>query len=160
MSYTQSFFPTAVRLWNDFATELTESPSVKSFKHNYLKATPRPATNPLVYRGERRVAVSHSRMRIGCSSLNADLCRELHVLDSPACTCRSGDDETANHYLLHCENYRAERQIMLDSLAQLEHPAPNLELLLNRDQTKTLDHNTKVFKIIHRYIHTSKRFFN
>ena len=160
VSYTQSFFPTAVRLWNDFSTALTDSLSVKSFKHRYLKEVPRPRANPLVYRGERRTAVSHSRMRIGCSSLNADLCRELHVLDSPACTCPSGDDETANHYLLKCPTYTDERQIMLARLVLIDHREPNLDLLLNGDQTQTLDHNTKVFKIVHQFIKTSKRFDN
>ena len=158
VSYTQSFFPTAVRLWNEFTNALTNSPSVAAFKYNYLKATPRPRTNPLVYRGERRVAVSHSRMRIGCSGLNADLCRELHVLDSAACTCPSGDDETADHYLLHCEKYRAERHIMITNLAQLEHLQPNCELLLHGDPTKTLEHNTEIFKQVHQFIKTSKRF--
>jgi hypothetical protein len=158
VSYTQSFFPTAVRLWNEFTNALTNSPSVAAFKYNYLKATPRPRTNPLVYRGERREAVSHSRMRIGCSGLNADLCRELHVLDSAACTCPSGDDETADHYLLHCEKYRAERHIMITNLAQLEHLQPNCELLLHGDPTKTLEHNTEIFKQVHQFIKTSKRF--
>jgi hypothetical protein len=160
VSYTQSFFPAAVRLWNDFTNALKDSPSVASFKYNYLKATPRPKTNPLVYRGERKVAVSHSRMRIGCSSLNADLCRELHVLDSAACTCPSGEDETADHYLLHCENYRAERQVMTTDLAQIEHLHPNQHLLLHGDPSKTVEHNTKVFKIVHRFIDTTKRFTN
>jgi hypothetical protein len=160
VSYSQSFFPTAVRLWNDFATALTDSPSVASFKHNYLKVTPRPCINPLFYRGERRTAVSHSCMRIGCSSLNADLCRELHVLDSAACTCPSGEDETADHFLLHCVKFRVERQVMLDNLTQLDHPIPDLDLLLNGDQSKTLDHNSQVFGIVHQFIKTSKRFTN
>jgi hypothetical protein len=160
VSYTQSFFPNAVRLWNGFTEALKNSPSVKSFKHNYLKLAPRPPTIPLYYRGERRVAVSHSRMRIGCSGLNADLCRELHVIDSAACTCPSGEDETANHFLLKCQKYRAERQIMLEKLVQLDHPNPTVDLLLHGDPTKSLPHNTEVFCVVHLYIKSTKRFIN
>ena len=158
VTYTQSFFPTAVRLWNEFTDAIRNSPSVASFKHNYLKVTPRPSTNPLVYRGERRTAVYHSRMRIGCSGLNADLCRELHVLDSAACTCPSGEDETAVHYLLHCEKYRPERLTMMLGLTQLDHLNPSQDLLLNGDRSKSLDHNNQVFKLVHNFIRTSKRF--
>jgi hypothetical protein len=160
VSYSQSFFPNAVRLWNGFTAAIKSSPSVASFKHNYLKMTPRPATNPLFYRGERRVAVSHSRMRIGCSGLNADLCHELHVIDSAACTCPSGEDETANHYLLHCQRFTPERQTMLTSLAELDHPNPTTNLLLHGDPTKTIAHNAEVFKGVHSYIKSTKRFIN
>jgi hypothetical protein len=158
VTYTQSFFPTAVRLWNDFTDVITHSPSVASFKHNYLRVNPRPKANPLVYRGERRIAVYHSRMRIGCSGLNADLCHELHVPDSAACTCPSGEDETANHFLFHCDNYRAQRLIMTTSLEHLGHQHPNQKLLLHGDPTQTLHHNTEVFETVHKFIKTSKRF--
>jgi hypothetical protein len=133
VSYSQSFFPSAVRIWNDLTRAIKNCPSVASFKHNYLKDHPRPASNPLYYRGDRRTAVIHSRMRVGCRNLNYDLCNELHVIDSPACTCPPGEDETATHYLLHCVRFRAERQIMATSLAQLNHANPNLELLLSGD---------------------------
>jgi hypothetical protein len=158
VTYTQSFFPTAARLWNELSNAIVNSPSVAAFKHNYLKATPRPKANPLTYRGERRIAVYHSRMRVGCSGLNADLCRELHVLDSAACTCPSGVDETADHFLLHCEKYRAERLIMTIGLAQLDHHRPNLKLLLHGDSTKPVAHNIEVFKTVHQFIKSSKRF--
>jgi hypothetical protein len=160
VTYSQSFFPNAVRLWNDLKEYITGSLSVASFKHNYLKATPRPTTNPLYYRGVRRPAVSHSRMRIGCSSLNADLCHELHVLDSAACTCASGEDETADHFFLHCPRYTEERRTMITGLAQLNHQDPNLELLLYGDRTDSTAHNAAVFTIVQQFITDSKRFVN
>jgi hypothetical protein len=160
VSYSQSFFPNAVRLWNSFSAAITTSPSVKSFKHNYLKASPRPTTNPLFYRGDRRTAVSHSRMRVRCSGLNADLCHELHVVDSASCTCPPGDDETAKHYLLHCQTFAAQRQDMLRDLAQLEHRSPSTVLLLYGDSSKSLPHNVEVFNCVHSYIKSTKRFTN
>ena len=160
VTYSQSFFPNAVRLWNSFTEVLKSSLSVASFKHNYLKATPRPSANPLFYRGDRRVAVSHSRMRVGCSSLNADLCRELHVIESAACTCPAGADETAEHYLLHCHNHGDERRKMLAAMTLLDHPHPALDLLLYGDSTKTIAHNSEIFRIVHQFITETKRFVN
>ena len=158
ITYSQSFYPTAVRLWNNFTAAIKESPSVASFKHNFLKSYPRPPVNPMFYRGERRTSVIHSRMRIGCSKLNFDLCRGLHVIDSPACTCPSGEDETVEHYLLKCQKYRAERQIMLASLAQLEHQNPNVELLLHGDNAKPAVHNAGIVTIVHSFITSTGRF--
>jgi hypothetical protein len=160
VTYSQSFFPNAVRLWNNFTQAITGSPSVAAFKHNYLKVTPRPTTNPLYYRGARRAAVTHSRMRIGCSSLNANLSQELHVIDSPACTCPDGEEETAEHFFLKCQTYEAERRILLQGLAVLDHPNPNIDLLLYGDRTKSIIHNSEVFKLAHTFITDTKRFIN
>ena len=158
VSYSQSFYPAVVRLWNELTDSIKNSPSVASFKRNYLNDFQRPKANPLFYRGNRRTAVSHSRLRIGCSSLNADLCNRLHVIDSAACTCPTGDDETADHFFLHCQNHGAERQTMLLSLAQLGYTNPNLDLLLNGNPNERLDHNAEIFRTIHLFIVASKRF--
>ena len=158
VSYSQSFFPAAARLWNELTDAIKNSPSVASFKHNYLKKHPRPAANPLYYRGERRTAVTHSRMRIGCSGLNHDLCNHLHVIDSPACTCPSGEDETAKHYLLHCLKFTAERHIMVTTLAQLNYVNPSVDLLLRGNPTCHVTHNAEIFKAVHTFIISTKRF--
>ena len=158
VSYSQSFYPTAVRLWNAFTSAIKDSPSVASFKNNYLKGYPRPKVNPVFFKGDRRTAVIHSRMRVGCSSLNSDLSHRLHVIDSPACTCPPGVDETAEHYFLNCSNYRAERQTMLTSLAQLNHNNPRIDLLLHGDREKSVPHNTEIFSIVHSYITATRRF--
>jgi hypothetical protein len=160
VSYSQSFFPAATRLWNDFTDAIKNSPSVASFKHNYLKKHPRPAVNPLYYRGERRSAVNHSRMRIGCSGLNHDLCNNLHVIDSPACTCPSGEDETAEHFLLHCRNYTAVRLTMVNTLAQLNYVDPTVDLLLYGNRARHVSHNAQTFMAVHTFITSSKRFPN
>ena len=160
VTYSQSFFPSAVRLWNKFTDAIKNSPSVASFKHNYLKATPRPKSNPLFYKGERRVATTHARIRIGCSKLNAHLNRELHVIDSPACTCPSAEAETVEHFFLHCQLYRPQRQSLLLGLSTLNHADPNTELLLYGDPSQELNHNTEIFRLAHQYIIDTKRFTN
>jgi hypothetical protein len=158
VSYSQSFFPTAVRLWNEFTEAIKTSPSVASFKHNFLKKYPRPPSNPLYNRGDRRTAVTHSRMRIGCSGLNYDLCNQLHVIESPSCTCPSGEDETAKHFFLHCQNYIAERRTMVNTLAQLDYNHPTVDLLLSGNPDRHVTHNAKIFKAVHSFIVSTKRF--
>jgi hypothetical protein len=157
-TYAQSFFPSTIKMWNDLSHSIKNSASVKSFKHNYLKEFQRPKQNPLFYRGRRRPAVYHSRMRIGCSGLNADLHHVLHVVDSPTCTCAAGVDETPHHFFLNCQRYTAERRKLLLTLAQLNHPNPDVNLLLRGDPLSNIDHNTAVFTAVHEFIIESKRF--
>jgi hypothetical protein len=157
-TYSQSFLPSTTRLWNELQTEVKDSSSVKSFKFNYLKDYPRPTTNPLYYRGNRHVSVHHSQMCIGCSGLKAHLHHRLHVIDSPVCTCPSGQEETVKHYFLKCMNYTAERHTMLNSLAQLQHPQPSQNILLYEDSSKDLTHNASILETVHKYIASIKRF--
>jgi hypothetical protein len=97
-------------------------------------------------------------MRIGCSGLNNDLCNNLHVIDSPACTCRSGVDETAEHFFLHCEKYTDERLTMVMTLAQLGYVNPRVDLLLSGNPTRHVTHNAEIFKAVHTFIVATKRF--
>ena len=47
----------------------------------------------------KRTDVSYSRLRLECSSLNADLYRK-NIVNSPSCQC--GYFESHAHFLLHC----------------------------------------------------------
>ena len=54
----------------------------------------------------------HARMQIGCSGLHYDLHTNLHVINSPSCTC-GAVHETAYHYHYHyfmeCTLYEEQR---------------------------------------------------
>jgi hypothetical protein len=157
-TYSQSFFPAATRTWNNLTEVTKSSPSVKSFKHQYLKEFPRPPANPLFYRGSRFSAVHHARMRIRCSGLNSDLHNVLHVVDSPLCTCQLGVDETVEHFFLRCPKFAVQRQAMLADLALLNVREPTEQILLFGIGNSSLAHNTKLFETIHKYITSTKRF--
>ena len=53
------------------------------------------------YLDERKVQILYVRLRLNCSSLNADLFYN-HVSGNDMCSC--GAFETTEHYLLHCNN--------------------------------------------------------
>jgi hypothetical protein len=54
-TYSQSFFPAAVRAWNSLSSKIKEAPSDDAFKARYLKEHPRPKKNNLYYSGARDV---------------------------------------------------------------------------------------------------------
>jgi uncharacterized protein (DUF1499 family) len=99
-------------------------------------------------------------MRVKCSRLNADLHHELHVVDSPLCTCQLAQEETPEHYFSVCPKYTNERQVMKDELNRLELVNPTTKTLLCGDENLSLDQNTNLFNIVHQYIMAMKRFTN
>ena len=64
----------------------------------------------------------HNRLRLGLSTLNADLFRiSSSKVSSPSCSC-GYPSENFNHYVLHCPLYIAPRNILFASLASLDIP--------------------------------------
>ena len=102
--HQNSFVPKTAKECNSLPDHIKVCPSIKTFKQ-YLKKD-----NPIVpkyyYLGSRKLQILHTRLRLGCSSLNADLFRN-HVSDSDRCRC--GLPETADHFLLSCIFYNVSR---------------------------------------------------
>ena len=69
--FNASFFPSAVRLWNDLPPSTRNAENLDEFrtKLNRNKHT----ANPLFYFGSRWAAVFQARLRMKCSVLKADL---------------------------------------------------------------------------------------
>jgi hypothetical protein len=107
----------------------------------------RPSTNPLYYRGQRKPAVYHARRRIRCSGLNSDLHNELHVVDSPLCTCPLGVNETAEHFFMRCPKFNEQRRVMLADLGTLDIREPTEQILLFGDENRSLVDNAKLFEV-------------
>ena len=68
---------------------------------------------PYFYSGERRCQILHTRLRLGCSSLNSDLFKN-HLRDNDSCAC--GSPETAEHFLCICSNYDNIRRTTLQQI--------------------------------------------
>ena len=83
-TYRSSFFPQCINTW----------------KNNTQKEFKVPSSNPLFYYGKRETSVKVAQLRMKCSRLNAHL-KELHVVDSEACTCGHNVEDT-NHFLFNC----------------------------------------------------------
>ncbi|KAH3876776.1 hypothetical protein DPMN_000626 [Dreissena polymorpha] len=94
-----------MRHWNILSPDVTNSNALLEFKR---KITQCPTNScPLFNVGDRRLQIYHSRLRLGCSSLNYDLHRR-NMTSSPDCIC--GAIETPSHSLIHCPRYQHTRQ--------------------------------------------------
>jgi len=149
----RSFFPRAIALWNKLPMSSRNLPSYESFKR-HLKP-PKTDLNTLYYYGQRWPAVHHTRMRLGCSKLNYDLCFNLRVIDRSTCRC-GAHLENAHHYLTMCPLYQDHRTIMQRSVQQVTNF--NVKVLLYGDSNLSLDDNILVFQSVHKFIIDSNRF--
>jgi hypothetical protein len=152
-SHKYSFLPSTIKNWNELPTEIKESKSVNSFKHALLKKKDRPP--PLYYLGKRWVSAHHSRLRIGCSALRFDLFDQLKVVPDPLCACKGGI-ENAIHYFYDCPVYASERLVMMDNLYKIS--KFNIGTLLYGDKNLSESENKEIFKCVHTYIESTKRF--
>ena len=128
-------------------------PTYESFK-NHLRNKLDPA-NELYYYGERWPSVHHSRMRIGCSKLNSDLCYNLHVINNPTCQCGALSENT-HHCFFECPNYQTQRDPLFQSLSDLNDIELNTLLFGNAELS--LVQNQTIFEAVHKFIKTTKRF--
>ena len=149
--FKRSFFPHAVRLWNDLSIEHRHAPSLEDFK---ASIKPKRTCNILYYYGKRWPSVHHSRIRIGCSKLKFDLCYNLHVVDDPICAC--GHVEDANHFFLTCPNYVNIRLDLFNVVSIFTEV--KLTTLLEGDPILTEEQNKIIFDAVQTYIIASERF--
>ncbi|MES9991861.1 MAG: hypothetical protein ABW098_07900 [Candidatus Thiodiazotropha sp.] len=149
--YYNSFLPSTVRQWNTIPTEAKQAESLNSFKCFLRKD--KPSVPRYYYFGKRKAQVLHARLRTGCSSLNFDLFVK-NIADSPMCHC--GSIENAQHYFFHCNLFREQRVLLLNSVAN--YCTPVLTILLHGDPSLSDDTNEHIFKLVHDFIINSRRF--
>ena len=117
--FSNSFFPSTVRAWNDLPNDIKNAPSVGSFKYKINKNLRSP---PKFYNaGTRKDQILHARLRMECSSLNSDLHRQ-NIVPNPFCRC--GVFESRNHFFFACPLY---------SLDRLRYLPANLDNLTSND---------------------------
>ena len=146
--YDKSFIPLATREWNSLPDVMKSAPSLNSFK--YLLDRDKVKIPSYYYQGDRKSQILHTRLRLGCSSLNADLFNN-HIIDTDKCSC--GSTETADHYLVHCTNYVMQRRETIDTL----NVAVNTETLLKGCPMYSDQANGEIFNKVHKFIIDSKR---
>ena len=84
--------------------------------------------------------------------MNAHLCRNLHVIDSPACQC-GATAETVKHYFFECPLYTNQRDSLFENLGRR-----SLSQLLFGDFNLNCEENKHVFLSVHKFICDSGRF--
>ena len=148
-TYQSSFLPSTIHDWNSLPSTTKQKPSLESFKSALNKNMVKPS--PLFNLGTRSGQILHTRLRLGCSSLNFDLFRRS-LIDSSLCTC--GQVETVNHFLLHCPKYIRLRQDLIATL-----PCPPLpNNLLYGDEKLSPAQNKLIITNVQRYILATGRF--
>lgn len=106
--------------------------------------------------GPRKLQILHTRLRLGCSSLNDDLFRK-NISPSNLCIC--GQVETVDHYLFNCPRYLTQRDVLFRHIIQLDGTLIlNNHLLLFGCQALSPALNVELFKIVYHYIDSTKRF--
>ena len=110
----------------------------------------------LVYFGNRYLAVLHTRLRLGCSQLNAHLFR-IGVKDSPNCIC-SHVNEDAWHFFFVCPLFTTQRNTLHTSIIDI---APfSLETVLYGSPICNYAQNVIIFQAVHTFIKNTSRFGN
>ncbi|MEW8545561.1 MAG: reverse transcriptase family protein [Candidatus Thiodiazotropha sp.] len=147
--YYNSFLPSTIRAWNTLSIDIKEAPSVSSFKYRLNRNIIQP---PKYYNSGSRIGqILHTRLRLGCSSLNSDLYRK-NIVDSPSCSC--GGFESAYHFFYICPKYTQLRNTCFtDELQTL-----NTNQLLFGMPNATIEENKLLFAKVQDFIVKSKRF--
>ena len=150
----KSFFPSTVRQWNQLPYETRNVASLGQFKAK-LKFTPKQPVcySELLYFGNRSTAVKHTRLRLGCSRLNAHLFK-IGVIDSPQCSCGTGIEDTLHHFFM-CPMYS---NLRVDLSSKVIPIAPfTSATLLFGNKDCSLDQNYTIFTAVHEYIVKTER---
>ena len=147
--YENSFIIQATKEWNSLPDSLKQIQSLPAFK-TALNSNLRKIPN-YFFIGNRKAKIYHTRLRLGCSSLNSDLFKN-HISDNDKCIC--GQPETAKHFLLDCPFFN---NIRSSSINKLNH-ACNIDILLNGCQLYSEGANEEIFLAVQNFILKSKRF--
>jgi hypothetical protein len=152
-AHKYSFLPSTIRDWNTLDLKIKESPSINSFKTALRKHKDKPPL--LYYLGARRTSAMLCRMRLGCSPLRHDLCKELKVIDSGICAC-GGGEETHHHFFYHCPIYAAQRVTLMEELYKIGNF--NIRTILYGNPKYDHPKNKLIFDSVYKFIETTNRF--
>ena len=153
--FDKSFFPSAVRLWNELPIDVRQSRSLQVFKSKLCQPVPRSMNFPELYNfGDRFISVQHTRLRLGASQLNSHL-HKIGVLHTPRCRCGSPVEDTW-HFFFACPLYTVPRSKLHSSITSLA-PFTLQTVLYGSSECSLLD-NECIFSATHEYILTTGRF--
>jgi hypothetical protein len=167
--YTNSFFASAVRLWNSLDRELRNKDSIDSFKYT-LKKSKCLSKNKLYPRFSGYKAINHTRLRLGLSGLKSQRHDYNHVPNATCDYCGARKEDTL-HYFLQCCVFAQPRIVLLNEASAL-YLSKNIVFDLSRtivkrelvsyflkgDKRLTEEENVRLFEMVQQYIGSSKRF--
>ncbi len=152
-TYSKSFFPSSLRLWNSLRPEQRTIPSYQTFKQSQTRVN---SIVPKYYLiGSRKTNILHTKLRHRCSPLNADLYR-VNLSNDPGCECGYPLEDSL-HYLLECPRFSVCRNQNIGQLRQIG-IEPDIEILLFGSDNMSEESNTTIFKHVHNFILHSNPF--
>ena len=160
----KSFLPLSVKEWNKLPENLIDSTSIDSFKRAYKKNF-FPVKNKLFSLSLGEAHKYHTRLRLNFSQLSEHL-YTYHIIADPSCKFCGMGAESTRHYFLECSTFGMHRNKLFSSLLDIL-PMEIISTLSDNDIVKlflmgTSDlpfHlNVTLFKLVHEFIETTKRF--
>ena len=148
-TYSRSFLPDTVRLWNNLPEEIRNSPSVDSFKKGLQTTQTFVPLNKNF--GTRFCQIIHARLRLGCSDLHAHRF-DRYISENQNCSC-GYEREDPLHYFLTCpkyDNIRSDKYFYIKGF--------NLNTILNGNEACDNVMNQNILESVHQYILQTKRF--
>jgi hypothetical protein len=127
-------------------------------------------TNPVYSIEYGYEKITHTRLRLGLSSLNEHLFKYNLCLRTFCEQCSGNHTETTKLYLLHCNRYTAPRSTLLLGIRHILCPELNITLLrdlcpthLSKIMTEgsddlSVNNNHKLFECVFQYFKSTKRF--
>jgi len=149
-NYARSFLPDSIKLWNDLPSDKTEADSIRDFT-NAIRGNNTTGIFFDLHFGIRFYQIVHSRLRLGCSELNAHKFAR-HISATPVCSCGFHYEDVL-HYFFICVNYT---DIRKDMYFYTKGYNLNTVLCGNADISETI--NSQILKSIHQFISLSGRF--
>jgi hypothetical protein len=162
--FRQSFFPSTIDLWNSLGTDVRNSDSIDSFKVK-VKSMFVPSMYNDIFDVSltRRASILHARLRLGFHGLNEYLFK-INCLSSPLCHCGM-NNESVQHYFLHCPRFAAQRNLFLASAVRIcgqswSESSDEIKTfyILNGIEHLSYSDNCNFFREVHKYILSTNRF--
>ena len=123
LAFQRSFFPSTIREWNLLPQPMRSvTSSMASFKKAVYQQFSVDQPPYYFQLGSKHGNILHTRLRLGLSTLNADLFRvNSPKTETPSCKC-GHPREDVNHFVLQCPLYADHRYALFHSLGDLDIP--------------------------------------
>ena len=143
--YFNSFLPSVIRDWNSLPCADRNVETINSFKRHLNQH--RTTVPKYLYTGNRKLKILHTRLRLGCSSLNYDLFLK-NIVESPLCRCSDVEIPSTFSFVVH---YIVTKSRTFTSGVRILHC--NIRYSLKRERFT-------VYRVKSRYICSSAKLYN
>ena len=164
--FQNSFYPDAVKSWNNLGPEIRNIDKISKFKEAVIK-TIQPQKRSIFNVHDPNGIRHIYQLRVGLSPLRAHKKRH-NFIDTPDDICRCGTGiETTEHFLMNCPLFKIQRDSLLSVVnpffSKLKAAIPTLssnlaQILLYGNENLNPSENSSILKATIDFIRTSERF--